>query len=78
MKLKKIFEDTQVNTDGIASTMLLFDKLKQSPAFQTVIQDLKMPVDKYNAIVRFAGLLGIPSEKFEDFMNNVKNIKGNE
>jgi hypothetical protein len=75
MKLTKFLRE---QADGTATILLLFDKLQKTPAFNTAINELKMPVDKYNAIMKFASLLGIPDSKFESFMSNMKNIKSDD
>lgn len=68
-------ESMEMNPDGTAQILILFDKLKNSPEFITAINQLKMPTDKYNAILKFAEMLGIPENKFDAFTANLKNVK---
>ena len=70
MKLSKLLKE---QTDGTATILLLFNKLQNTPTFISAINELKMPTDKYNAIIKFATLIGIPEDKFESFMSNMKN-----
>ncbi len=73
MKLKRLLESD--NANGIASILLLFDKLKTNSNFMQYINQITQPIDKYKAIVKFGEILGIPSSKFIDFVTNMKNIK---
>lgn len=76
MKLKDVFktikEDVDPNAMASANALLLIDKLKGNSQFMKELAQLQMPTDKYKAIVKFADLLGIPEERFEDFMANTK------
>jgi len=74
MKLKKLLQE---HSDGTATILLLFDKLQNTPSFITAINELKMPLDKYHAIIKFAGLVGIEENKLESFMSNMKQLKSN-
>jgi len=78
MKLKHIMETMDVDPSGAAQLLILFNKLKNTPSFISAVEQLKMPVDKYNAILKFAELLGIPEDKFESFTVNLKNIRNKE
>jgi hypothetical protein len=71
MKLKKLLNESE----GTATILLLFDKLKRSPSFIEALNQLKMPLDKYNAIMKFAETIGITEDKFDAFMTNMKNQK---
>jgi hypothetical protein len=74
MKLKKLLQE---QSDGTATILLLFDKLQNTPSFITAINELKMPLDKYNAIIKFAGLVGIEENKLDSFMSNMKQLEKN-
>lgn len=74
MKLKKLLKE---QSDGTATILLLFDKLQNTPSFVTAINELKMPLDKYNAIIKFAGLVGIEENKLDSFMSNMKQLEKN-
>lgn len=77
MKLKPIFkrikEEIDPNATASANALLLMDKLKTSEGFMKILEQIQMPTDKYKAIIKFADLLGIPTERFDDFMTNTKN-----
>ncbi len=74
MKLKTLLENMENGAEGTATILLLFDKLKKNPQFINALNELKMPTDKYNAILKFAVLLGIPESKFADFTANMRQI----
>lgn len=65
-------EEIDPKATASANALLLMDKLKSNPQFMKMIQEIQLPTDKYKAIMHFAGLLGIPEERFDDFCNNVK------
>ena len=77
--LTKIFQEI-LSEQGIdpkaqasANIVLLMDKLKTSPEFSQLLRELSLPSDKYKAIVKFADILGIPEQRFFDFMQNQQN-----
>ena len=75
MKLKTLIEGMENGADGTATILLLFDKLSKTPQFTAALNQIKMPSDKYNAILKFASMMGIPEQKFEAFMTNMKQIQ---
>lgn len=76
MKLKKILnrlmEDVDPNAMASANALILIDRLKNNAQFMKALSQIQMPTDKYKAIIRFADLLGIPDERFDDFIANMK------
>ena len=81
MKLSKIFqqilqEEIDPKAAATASSILLMQQLKTNPSFMKMLDQIELPTDKYKAVLLFADLLGIPEERFDDFMNNSK-IKNN-
>lgn len=82
MKLYKIFEDIQRDVDpsaqSSANVVLMMDKLKTNQEFAGILRQLTMPSDKFKAIVKFAGLLGIPDERLIDFIQQQKNQGNND
>lgn len=76
--LKQIlYEDIMQGIDPAAQSsaniVLLMNRLKTSPEFSQLLSQLVNPSDKYKAISKFADLLGIPSERFVDFIQQQKN-----
>jgi hypothetical protein len=51
------------------------DKLKNNPAFLKMLNQIYLPSDKYKAIKKFAGLVGIPEERFGDFVTQQESQK---
>jgi histone acetyltransferase (RNA polymerase elongator complex component) len=74
MKLKNLLKES----DGLATVLIIFDKLSNNQSFISALNQIKMPTDKYTAIVKFATLLGIPEDKLEAFIQNVKSVQKNE
>ena len=70
--LNRLIEDVDPNAMATANALLFVDKLKNNPELMKALSQLQMPTDKYKAIVKFAGLIGIPEDRFEDFMSNIK------
>jgi hypothetical protein len=70
--LLNLVESVDQNAMSSANALLLVDKLKSNPELMDALSQLQLPSDKYKAIVRFAGLLGIPEDRFDDFMRNTK------
>ena len=70
--LNRLIEDVDQNAMASANALLLVDKLKSNPELMKALSQLQMPTDKYKAIVRFAGLIGVPEDRFDDFMSNIK------
>ena len=73
LKLKNILKEETDSIAGVASTLLLFDKLRKTPAFITAVNSLQGPADKYTAILKFAELVGVSESKFDSFITNMKN-----
>lgn len=78
--LRQLFEEIKQGIDpsaeSSADVILMMDQIKNQYAQQ--LRDVHLPSDKYKAILRFASILGIPSERFVDFIQNQENNKGNE
>jgi len=70
--LKRIIEDVDPDAMSSAKALLLVDKLRSNQELMNALSQLQLPSDKYKAILKFAGLIGIPEDRFGDFMNNVK------
>lgn len=77
MKLAKIYqqikEENEPNPESTATSVLLIQRLKTDPQTSNMLRSIYLPTDKFNAIKRFAGLLGIPDERFVDFINQQDN-----
>lgn len=82
--LKKLYEELaqsqhpeQTGVDpqaqASANALLLMDKLKNNPSFVQMLDKIYLPSDKYKAITKFADLLGIPEERFYDFVTQQYN-----
>jgi hypothetical protein len=69
---RRLLEDVDPNAMSSANALLLVDKLKANTELMSALSQLEMPSDKYKAIMKFAELLGIPQDRFEDFMSNTK------
>lgn len=76
MKLTKIYkqliEEIDPKANATANSLLLMQRLKTNGQFMKMLSQISLPSDKYKAILLFADLLGIPEERFDDFMQNVK------
>lgn len=70
--LKRLIEDVDPNAMASANALLFVDKLKSNAELMKSLSQLQMPTDKYKAIVKFAELIGIPEDRFDDFIRNVK------
>ena len=85
-RLKKLLENliSEIETEidptanAAANSILLMNKLRSNPAFMSMIQDIKLPTDKYQAIIKFAELLGVPETRFESFIQNTKIMQQNQ
>ena len=77
MKLRRIYqqikEENEPNPESTATSVLLIQRLKTDPQTNSMLRSIYLPTDKFNAIKRFAGLLGIPDERFVDFINQQDN-----
>lgn len=65
-------EDVDPNAMSSANALLLVDKLRSNAELMDALSQLQLPTDKYKAIIKFASLIGIPEDRFEDFMRNIK------
>ena len=70
--LKRLIEDVDPTAMATANALLFVDQLKSNAELMSALSQLQMPSDKYKAIMKFAGLIGIPEDRFEDFMRNTK------
>jgi hypothetical protein len=70
--LKTLMEDVDPNAMSSANALLLVDKLRSNAELMDALSQLQLPTDKYKAIIKFASLIGIPEDRFEDFMRNIK------
>lgn len=72
--LKQLIEDIDPKAQASANSILLIDKLKSNPQFMGLLQQIKLPTDKYNALIKFGEILGIPKERFNDFCQQQNNL----
>jgi hypothetical protein len=77
MSLRKLYEEIDQKATAAANSILLMDKLKNNSKFMSMMSAIKLPSDKYKAIVMFAELLGIPENRFADFVNQQENTREN-
>lgn len=63
------------SAESSADVVLMMNKLSTNPEFASTLAKLKMPTDKYKAIVKFANLLGIPDERLIDFIQQQQNLQ---
>ena len=70
---RRIKEDIDPKAQASANALLLMDKLRTNPGFMKMLQEIQLPSDKYKAIMKFADLLGIPEERFADFVQQQEN-----
>jgi hypothetical protein len=71
-KLVKIYEDINQAAIANANSIILMRKLQDDAKFMSMLQQIQSPTDKYTAIMLFGDLLGIPKERFVDFVNNME------
>lgn len=69
-----IKEELDQTVTASANSLILMDKMKKSPQFMQMLQQIQLPTDKYKAIKKFANLLGIPEERFNDFCTQQNNL----
>lgn len=67
-----ILEDISPEAKSSMGILLFFDRLQSNPKFQEMLSAIKLPTEKYQAISKFATLIGIPEPKLIDFLTNVK------
>lgn len=72
--LKQLYEEIEPKANASANALLLMDKLRTEPQFMQMLQQINQPTDKYKAIKKFAALLGIPEERFNDFCTQQNNL----
>lgn len=72
MSMRKIFEsilhEVEPSAQSSADILLFINKMKSDPEFSQMLSNLTLPTDKYKAIVQFASMLGIPDQRFDDFI----------
>ena len=71
---KQLKEEIDPKATASANSLLLMDKLRKNPQFMKMLQQIDLPTDKYKAIQKFAALLGIPEERFNDFCSQQDSI----
>lgn len=52
----------------------LFQKIVDNGNIKSALSKISTPVEKYEAIVRFAELIGVPNDKLGMLINDIKNI----
>ena len=72
--LRQLYEDIDPKANASANALLLMDKLRKNPQFMKMLDQIDLPSDKYKAIMKFANLLGIPEERFQDFCTQQSNL----
>ncbi len=72
--LRQIYEEIEPQANASANSLILIDKLRKTPAVMQMLQQIDQPTDKYKAIMKFAALLGVPEQRFPDFVNQQSNI----
>lgn len=70
---KQIKEENEPAPESTASSVLLIQKIKSDPEMNNMLRSIYLPTDKFNAIKRFSNLLGIPDERFVDFITQQDN-----
>lgn len=70
LKLSKLLRELSTqDPNATATAVLAIQKIKSDAELVQMLESIYLPTDKYKTIIRFAGLLGIPSERFVDFVN---------
>lgn len=72
--LRQLYEEIDPKANASANALLLMDKLRKNPQFMKMLEQIDLPSDKYKAIMKFANLLGIPEERFQDFCTQQSNL----
>ena len=72
--LRQLYEEIDPKANASANALLLMDKLRKNPQFMKMLEQIELPSDKYKAIMKFANLLGIPEERFQDFCTQQSNL----
>lgn len=73
--IRRIYkEEIDPKAQASANALLLMDKLRKNPQFMEMLQQIQLPTDKYKAIKKFANLLGVPEERFNDFCTQQSNL----
>lgn len=73
--LRRLYEEIGQKADAAASSILVMDALKKNSKFMSMLSTVKLPSDKYKAILMFAEILGIPEQRFNDFVNQQENTR---
>lgn len=61
------------NPEASANSVLLMQQIKNNPDMLSLLRNIYRPTDKFKAIKQFASLLGIPDERFVDFVTQQDN-----
>lgn len=72
--LRRLYEEIDPKANASANALLLMDKLRTNPQFMKMLQQIELPNDKYKALKKFAALLGVPEERFNDFCTQQNNL----
>ena len=79
LNLKKTYQQIKEEIDpaaqATANSILLMNKLRSNPQFMGMLQQIKLPTDKYTAILKFAELLGITQPRFTAFIQSAENMQ---
>lgn len=83
MKLKELYSqiketEEDFNPEATGNLLRFFDLIQKSPKFTTLANSIRRPTDKYKAVVKFAGMVGIPEEKLVSFISNQNNLTSRE
>jgi hypothetical protein len=70
-----LYEEIGHKATAAANTILIMDALKKNSKFMSMLGAIKLPSDKYKAILMFAEILGIPEQRFIDFVNQQENTR---
>lgn len=68
--LRQLLIEIEVDPQAQASAnaVLLVQNLRSNPEVMQMLDQIYLPTDKYKAVKKFAELLGISGERFNDFM----------
>lgn len=72
MSLRKLLSEIDSELDpkaqASANAVLIVQKMRDNANIMKMLGQIYLPTDKYKAIVKFATLLGVPAERFDDFV----------
>lgn len=72
--MKKPIFELDRSAMASANVVLFISAIRNNPELVGMLRDIQQPTDKYKAIVKFASLLGIPEERFSDFLDQQQNL----